>query len=99
MILEIQDEDLLMQDGIAKNPKEEGKCQMGGCKSTRTEGSYLPGFRLQVNLNREDNCHDNGKLSICDKKKGICLEFSKAQVIRLRDELKEMLPFMEGSIE
>jgi hypothetical protein len=67
---------------------------------SRTEGTYFNDFRLQINLpfNNKKNIYDNGKLSICNKKTGVCLEFSKGEVIRLKDELSEFLLFMEGSI-
>jgi hypothetical protein len=68
--------------------------------ATRTEGTYIGNFRLQINLPyKKKNIFDNGKLSICHRKTGVCIELSKSEVIRLKDELEQFLCFMEGSID
>jgi len=93
MIKDITNFDEVMGNNISSRKRKKEK----NILSTRTEGTYFSDFRMQINLNKEDNPADNGKLSICNKKRGICLEFTKPEVIRLKDELEQMLLFMEGS--
>ncbi|MBZ2166357.1 hypothetical protein [Methanobacterium spitsbergense] len=68
--------------------------------STRTEGTYFGDFRLQINLNNTPDGEypdpgDNGKLSICNKVEGRCIELTLEDAKRLEEELPSLITSMK----